>query len=125
MSEPLGGAAEENSARNRARPCSKARLIRVAGAGESAQEAVRLLLASPAAGNPVVMLAGDLSKSSGLRKLAEESPLALALISYPLEGRDPRQGDLQSHRLERPNLLFDRHRDEPRRRSRAGAALPR
>ena len=65
-----------------------ARLIRVAGAGESAQEAVRLLLASPAAGNPVVMLAGDLSKSSGLRKLAEESPLALALISYPLEGRD-------------------------------------
>lgn len=65
-----------------------ARLIRVTGAGESAQEAARLLLAAPAAGNPVVMLAGDLSKSSGLRKLAEDSPLALALISYPLEGRE-------------------------------------
>lgn len=65
-----------------------ARLIRVTGAGESAQEAVRLLLAAPVAGNPVVMLAGDLAKSSGLRKLAEDSPLALALISWPLEGRD-------------------------------------
>ena len=66
-----------------------ARLIRVSGAGESTQEAVRLLLAAPpVAGDPVVMLAGDLAKSSGLRKLAEESPLALALISYPLEGRD-------------------------------------
>ncbi|MCG2842831.1 DNA polymerase III subunit delta [Sandaracinobacter sp. RS1-74] len=64
------------------------RVIRVTGAGEAAQEAVRLLLAAPVAGNPVVMLAGELTKASGLRKLAEESPLALALISYPLEGRD-------------------------------------
>ena len=64
------------------------RAIRVAGAGEAAQEAVRLLLAAPVAGNPVVMLAGELSKASGLRKLAEESPLALCLISYPLEGKD-------------------------------------
>lgn len=64
------------------------RVIRVAGAGEATQEAVRLLLAAPVAGNPVVMLAGELSKASGLRKLAEESPRALALISYPLEGKD-------------------------------------
>lgn len=64
------------------------RLIRVSGAGEAVQEAVRLLLAAPVAGNPVVMLAGDLAKSSGLRKLAEESPLALCLISYPLEGKE-------------------------------------
>ena len=64
------------------------RVIRVAGAGEAVQEAVRLLLAAPVAGNPVVMLAGDLSKSSGLRKLAEAAPLALCLISYRLEGRD-------------------------------------
>lgn len=64
------------------------RVIRVAGAGEPAQEAVRLLLEAPVAGNPVVMLAGDLSKASGLRKLAEGSARALVLISYPLEGRD-------------------------------------
>lgn len=64
------------------------RVIRVAGAAESTQEAVRLLLAAPVAGNPVIMLAGELSKASGLRKLAEESPLALTLISYPLEGKD-------------------------------------
>ncbi|WP_181160109.1 DNA polymerase III subunit delta [Sandaracinobacter neustonicus] len=76
-----------------------ARLIRVAGAGESTQEAVRLLLAAPVAGDPVVMLAGDLAKSSALRKLAEDSPLALALISYPLEGRDLANW-LQSHAKE-------------------------
>jgi DNA polymerase-3 subunit delta len=63
-------------------------VIRVSGAGEAVQEAVRTLLAAPAAGNPVVLTAGELSKASGLRKLAEEAPNALALISYRLEGRD-------------------------------------
>ncbi len=67
------------------------KLIRVAGAAEGAAEAARLLLEAPAAGNPVVMLAGDLSKASGLRKLAEASPLALAIISYPLDARDAAQ----------------------------------
>jgi len=64
------------------------KLIRVAGAGDGAAEAVRILLESPAAGNPVVLQAGDLSKASALRKLAEASPLALAVISYPLDARD-------------------------------------
>ncbi|MGQ5700701.1 DNA polymerase III subunit delta [Sandaracinobacteroides sp. A072] len=64
------------------------RLIRVTGAGENCAEAVRLLLAAPAAGNPVVMTAGDLGKVSGLRKLAEASPLALMLYLYPLDARD-------------------------------------
>jgi DNA polymerase-3 subunit delta len=62
------------------------RVIRVTGATDGCAEAARLLLAAPVAGNPVVMLAGDLSKASVLRKLAEESPLALALHSYPLTG---------------------------------------
>ncbi len=62
------------------------RAIRVSGAGENVQEAVDLLLAAPVAGNPVVMLAGNLAKTSGLRKLAEKSPLAQLLLSYPLEG---------------------------------------
>ena len=64
------------------------RLIRVRGATEWAREAVELLLAAPVAGNPVLLLAGDLPKSSALRKAAEGSPLALAMLSYPLEGRD-------------------------------------
>jgi DNA polymerase III subunit delta len=64
------------------------KLIRVSGAGEGAAEAVRLLLEAPAAGNPVVMQAGDLSRASALRKLAEASPLAIAAISYPLDARD-------------------------------------
>ncbi len=64
------------------------RVIRVRGATEWAREAVELLLAAPVAGNPVVMLAGELAKSSGLRKAAEGSPRALAMISYPIEGRE-------------------------------------
>lgn len=64
------------------------KIIRVSGAGDGTAEAARLLLEAPAAGNPVIMLAGDLSKVSGLRKLAEASPLALAVISYPLDARD-------------------------------------
>jgi DNA polymerase-3 subunit delta len=60
------------------------RVIRVTAAGEGAADAVRLLLQAPAAGNPVVMVAGDLPKTSGLRKLAEAHPLALAVISYAM-----------------------------------------
>jgi DNA polymerase III subunit delta len=62
------------------------RVIRVTGAADTVAEAVRLLLAAPVAGNPVVMLAGDLAKTSTLRKLAEDSPQALALHSYALTG---------------------------------------
>jgi DNA polymerase-3 subunit delta len=61
-----------------------AKLIRVTGAADTGAEAARLLLAAPAAGNPVLMVAGDLSKTSTLRKLAEESPLARVVISWPL-----------------------------------------
>jgi DNA polymerase III subunit delta len=64
------------------------RVIRVTGAADSSAEAARLLLSAPVAGNPVVMLAGDLSKASALRKLAEDSRLALALHSYPLSAGD-------------------------------------
>lgn len=65
-----------------------ARAIRISGAAESVRPAVELLLSAPAAGNPVVITAGDLSKSSGLRKAAEAAGNARILISYPLEGRD-------------------------------------
>lgn len=63
------------------------RVIRIAGAGESLGAAVQLLLAAPVAGNPVIVLAGNLSRSSNLRKMAEKSPLARLLLCYPLEGR--------------------------------------
>lgn len=65
-----------------------ARVIRVQGATDGSADAARLLLSAPVAGNPVIMLAGDLAKSSTLRKLAEESPQALAHFSYPMEARD-------------------------------------
>lgn len=67
-------------------------LIRVSGASDSCAPAVELLLASPAAGNPVLMLAGDLPRTSALRRLAEGSPLALALIHYPPDARDAERG---------------------------------
>lgn len=63
------------------------RVIRVDGATDGATAAVKLLLEAPAAGNPVVMFAGDLSKTSSLRSLAEQSPLVLALLSYEPDAR--------------------------------------
>lgn len=63
------------------------RAIRVSGAGEAVGTAVQLLLAAPVAGNPVIMLAGNLARTSNLRKLAEKSPLARLVLCYPLEGR--------------------------------------
>jgi DNA polymerase-3 subunit delta len=47
-----------------------------------------LLLAAPAAGNVVVIVAGALKGTSKLLKLALASKQALALISYPLNARD-------------------------------------
>jgi DNA polymerase-3 subunit delta len=78
------------------------RVIRVDGAGEGVGQAAALLLAAPAAGNPVIMLAGDLSKASGLRKLAEDSPLALLLISWPMKADELDQwlrSEARSHGL--------------------------
>lgn len=56
--------------------------IFVEGAGEECCEAVSILLDAPAAGNPVVMLAGNLRKGSKLVALAEGSPLALSHACY-------------------------------------------
>jgi DNA polymerase-3 subunit delta len=64
------------------------KLVRVTGAGDSSLEAARLLLEAPAAGNPVLMLAGDLSKASGLRKLAEEAAGARLLVAYTMDARE-------------------------------------
>lgn len=65
-----------------------AKLIRVDGTGEDCLEAVQLLLDAPAAGNPVVMIAGSLRKGSKLLALVEGTRNALAHISYEPEARD-------------------------------------
>ncbi len=67
------------------------RLIRVDGAAEESAEAVGLLLNAPAAGNPVIMVAGALKKGSALVALAEASPLAQAFILYEATARDLEQ----------------------------------
>jgi DNA polymerase-3 subunit delta len=64
------------------------RVIWVEPAGEEIADGVAALLEAPAPENPVVAIAGDLKKSSGLRKLAEASAAALAFAAYAPEGED-------------------------------------
>lgn len=64
------------------------RFIRIEPAGDESFEAVEALLSAPAAGNPVVMVAGALRKDSKLVKLALADPAILAFASYAPEGGD-------------------------------------
>ena len=64
------------------------RTLRIDGAGDESLEAVRLLLAASAAGNPVVMTAGLLRKGSKLLALVEDSTLAVAVVSYEPDARN-------------------------------------
>lgn len=64
-----------------------ARHIRVDSTGDEAIEAAEALLQSTSAGNPVVIVAGNLRKDAKLVKLALASPMALAFASYVPEGR--------------------------------------
>lgn len=85
------------------------RVIRVEGASDYATPAVKLLLDAVAAGNAVVMLAGDLSRTSSLRALADQSPLALAVLSYEPDARSM------------ASLLADRAREQGLRVEQAAA----
>lgn len=62
------------------------RYIRVLPAGDEALEAVEALLTAPAAGNPVVLVAGALRKDAKLLKRTLTDPAALVFASYPPEG---------------------------------------
>lgn len=62
------------------------RLIWIEPAGNDLVEAVEALLAAEAVESPVVAIAGALTKSSPLLKLAEGSPNALAFTSYMPDG---------------------------------------
>jgi len=65
-----------------------AKVIWVQPATEDVVPAVEALLEAAAAESPVVAIAGKLSKSSALMKLADAHPLALSQISYELDARD-------------------------------------
>ena len=65
-----------------------ARAIWIEPAGEEIVEGVTALLDMAASESAVVAVAGALRKTSGLLKLAESHPAALAIISYVPEGRD-------------------------------------
>jgi DNA polymerase-3 subunit delta len=65
-----------------------ARYIVVQPAGDECLAAVEALLESPAAGNPVLLIAGALKPASKLLKLALAEPAALALASYAPEGAE-------------------------------------
>ena len=64
------------------------RWIRVAPAGDEVLAAVDALLEAPAAGNPVVLIAGALRKDAKLLKRALGHPAAMAFASYPPEGAE-------------------------------------
>jgi DNA polymerase-3 subunit delta len=65
-----------------------ARYIVVQPAGDECLAAVEALIEAPAAGNPVLLIAGALKPASKLLKLALGEPLALALASYAPEGQE-------------------------------------
>jgi DNA polymerase-3 subunit delta len=65
-----------------------ARYIVVQPAGEETLAAVEALLQAPAAGNPVLLVAGALKPASKLLKLALAEPAALAFASYAPEGQE-------------------------------------
>jgi len=64
-----------------------ARALWIEPAGEEIVDGVSALLASPASESAVIAMAGALRKTSGLLKLAEAHPAALAHCSYVPEGR--------------------------------------
>jgi len=64
------------------------RLVWIEPATKDIEEGVAALLSSPAIESPVAAIAGALPRSSGLLKLAEASPLAIAFASYLPEGQD-------------------------------------
>lgn len=65
-----------------------ARLIVVDRAGDESAPAAANVLALETAINPVVLLAGELKKTSALLKLVEASDLAVGVASYPVDERN-------------------------------------
>jgi DNA polymerase-3 subunit delta len=72
--------------------------VRVAPAGEEALPAVEALLSAPGAGNPVVMIAGALRKTSKLLTRCLEQRTVLCHASYPPSDRDAADIAIQAAR---------------------------
>jgi DNA polymerase-3 subunit delta len=64
------------------------RVVWIEPAAKEIEEGVAALLEGPQTESPVVGIAGALPRTSGLLKLAEASPLALAFAAYAPEGQD-------------------------------------
>ena len=64
------------------------RVIWIEPASKDIEQGVSALLAGPETESPVVAIASALGKTSGLLKMAEASPLALAYASYAPEGQE-------------------------------------
>jgi DNA polymerase-3 subunit delta len=64
------------------------RVVWIEPATKDIEEGVIALLEGPATENPVIAIAGSLTKTSPLLKLAESSPLCLAYASYVPEGQE-------------------------------------
>jgi DNA polymerase-3 subunit delta len=67
------------------------RWIRVQPAGEEVLPAVEALLQASATGNPVVLIAGNLRKTSKLLTLCDGHKAVVAIVSYAPEGRNAEQ----------------------------------
>jgi len=65
-----------------------AKLLWIQPAGEEILAAVQGLLEAAPCENPVVAIAGRLTKASKLLKLADDHPLALSYVSYELDSRE-------------------------------------
>lgn len=63
------------------------RVVRITDAGEEVVRSLRALLALPETEAPVLVEAGDLAAASGLRKLCEGDPRAVAIPCYRLEDK--------------------------------------
>ena len=64
------------------------RLIWIEPATKDIEEGVTALFEAPAIESPVVAIAGSLTKTSALLKIAEASPLAVSFQAYAPEGQD-------------------------------------
>jgi DNA polymerase-3 subunit delta len=84
-----------------------ARYIVVQPAGDECVAAVEALLEAPAAGNPVLLVAGALKPASKLLKLALASPEALVFASYAPEGQEAERLVLDMARSEGLNVRPD------------------
>lgn len=83
------------------------RWIRVQPAGDESVAAVEALLGNEASGDPVVLVAGNLRKTSKLLALCEGRPDVLSIVSYALDARTGEQAAVAMARAQGLSLSPD------------------